>query len=41
VGSALGKEVVRAVQKARGMEIAGAVDKGCAGEDIGEVGLLN
>ncbi|GAQ86898.1 dihydrodipicolinate reductase [Klebsormidium nitens] len=40
VGSEIGREVVRAVNKARGMEVAGAVDPSCAGQDIGEVAGL-
>lgn len=37
VGSELGKAAVAAIHKARGMELAGALDRKFQGQDAGEV----
>jgi chloroplast NAD(P)H dehydrogenase len=36
----IGRAAVNAVTKARGMEVAGAVDSYLVGEDIGKVNLV-
>lgn len=37
----IGRTAVVAVSKARGMELAGAIDSQCIGEDAGQVLLLS
>jgi dihydrodipicolinate reductase len=37
----IGRKAIQAVSKARGMELAGAIDSQCIGQDAGEVLTIN